>query len=162
MLIFHQCLHACFIAAGDVLQKENLYKTWHHQCSGKDNTDIITLFRTIFGKDPSNHMQHHCNHLIRCFMVISSIHPAWQRPGMPGLAGIMFTFRRTAGREDSRVDKEREVLQESQPKMRIMRQQAVWRGFRPWELLCFFQIFQRGPVRPLLLKLQPLGCDEAP
>lgn len=146
MLIFHQCLHACFItfiAAGDVLQKENLYKTWHHQCSGKDNTDIIILFRTIFGKDPSNHMQHHCNYLKKG--VLWWFHPsirAWQRPGMPGLAGSMFNFRRTAGREDSRVDKEREVLNKSQPKMRQQmatgnKQGEVSGCFRPWELLFF-------------------------
>ena len=150
-------------------RKENLYKTWHHQCSGKDNTDIITLFRTIFGKDPSNHMQHHSNLLrvIRCFMVISSIHPAWQRPGMPGLAGSMFNFCRTAGREDSRVDKEREVLKKVNPKWGNRWQQATSRerfqDVSGLESCCFFpNLKKRGPVRPLLLKLQPLGCDEAP
>ena len=93
-------------------------------------------------KDPSNHMQHHCNYLMRCFMVISSIHPAWQRPGMPGLAGIMFNFRRTAGREDSRVDKEREVLKKSQPKNEDNEATVAGRGFRPWELLFLFPIWK--------------------
>ena len=78
---------------------------------------------------------------------------------MPGLAGIMFLFRRTAGREDSRVDKEREVLNKSQPKMR----QQAFGEVSGLESCCFFPNLKKfGPVRPLLLKLQPLGCDEAP
>lgn len=73
---------------------------------------------------------------------MSSIHPAWQRPGMPGLAGIMFLFRRTAGREDSRVDKEREVLKKVNAKMRQQMATGNKRleRFQALRVAVFFQI----------------------